>query len=69
MFAPKGTGSAQVDFWEATFAKMAGSEEWTTQLATREWTPYFLRRGEFVKYLETQRSVNRAMLGEVGLLK
>ena len=69
MFAPKGVGPAQVVFWEDLFARMTANEEWSKQLAAREWSPYFLRRGEFVKYLDGQHNANRAMLAEVGLLK
>lgn len=69
MFAPKGTGPAQVDFWESLFVQMAAHDEWNKQLAVREWTPQFLRRKEFIQYLDTQHNVNRAMLAEVGLLK
>jgi putative tricarboxylic transport membrane protein len=69
MFAPKGTGPAQIAFWEDLFAKMTANEEWTKQLAVREWSPQFLRKGEFVQYLEAQHNANRAMLAEVGLLK
>ena len=69
MFAPKGTGAAQVAFWEGLFAKMTENEEWARQLAAREWSAHFLRQAEFVRYLEAQRNANRAMLSEVGLLK
>jgi putative tricarboxylic transport membrane protein len=69
MFAPKGTGAAQVAFWEDVFARMTANEDWAKALAAREWSPNFLRRKQFVQYLEGQHNVNRAMLAEVGLLK
>jgi putative tricarboxylic transport membrane protein len=69
MFAPRGTGPAQVTFWEDLFAKMTANEDWAKQLAVREWSSQFLRRKEFVQYLDTQHNANRAMLAEVGLLK
>jgi putative tricarboxylic transport membrane protein len=69
IFAPKGTGAAQVAYWEEVFAKMAASEEWKAGLAKREWNPLFFRAKEFVKYLDAQDTAARSMMGELGLLK
>jgi putative tricarboxylic transport membrane protein len=69
MFAPKGTASAQVAFWEGTLGKMTANDEWNKQLALNEWHPQFLRSAEFTKYLEAQHNANRAVMAELGLTK
>jgi len=69
MFAPRGTGAAQVAFWEETLARMAAAEEWTSGLEKREWNPHFLRTKEFVQYLDAQHNAARATMAELGLIK
>jgi putative tricarboxylic transport membrane protein len=65
----KGLSSAQVAYWEDTFAKVVAVDEWKKSLETQFWDGNFLRSREFNQYLEKDYSQTKAVMTDLGLAK
>lgn len=69
IFAPRGITAAQAAYWDETFARLVATDGWKKLLDQNNVASYFLRNRDFVKFLEGEYAVSRAILTELGLAK
>jgi putative tricarboxylic transport membrane protein len=69
IFAPRGITAAQATYWDETFARLVTTDDWIRPLDQNNIARYFLRSGDFVKFLEREYAVSRAILTELGFAK
>lgn len=69
VIAPKGLTPAQISFWDATFEKLASSEEWNKELESRDLSNNYLNSTETTKFLQRQYSEVKTILTELGLAR
>ncbi|HYC49356.1 MAG TPA: tripartite tricarboxylate transporter substrate binding protein [Burkholderiales bacterium] len=60
---------AQIAYWEAVFAKVVASEDWTAEIERSGGVPHFMGSRELGAFFERQHGEFRAILGELGLAK
>jgi len=66
IFAPKGITPQQVTYWDDVFAKIVADDDWKKPLDQNNLARFHLHSREFAKFLETEYSVSRAILTELG---
>jgi len=66
---PRGLNPAQIAFWEEVLNRLVATEEWKKDLEAQYWEGNFLRSGEFLKYLEREYGVTKAIMTDLGLAK
>ena len=49
--------------------RVVAAEQWKRELETENWDGRFLRSREFVKYLENEYNLTRAVLVDLGLAR
>ena len=66
---PRGLKPAEIAYWDATFAKLAQSEEWKKDTEQQFWNPDYLLSAETRKYLERENELTKGVLADLGLAK
>ena len=66
---PKGLKPAEVAFWDASFGKLAQSEEWKKDTEKQLWNVDYLLSADTYKYLERENELMKVILTELGLAK
>ena len=66
---PKGLKPGEVAFWDATFAKLARSDEWKKDADKQFWNADYLPSAETNKYLERENELTKGILTDLGLAK
>ncbi len=66
---PRGLKPAEIAYWDATFTKLAQSEEWKKDTEKQFWNPDYLLSAETRKYLERENELTKGVLTELGLAK
>lgn len=66
---PKGLKPAEIAYWDATFAKLAQSEEWKKDAEKQFWNADYLLSAETNKYLERENEQTKVILTDLGLAK
>jgi putative tricarboxylic transport membrane protein len=69
IFAPPGTTPAQAAFWDEAFAKLVATPDWQKPQGQTNSAKDFLRSRDFVKFLETEYALSKAILTELGFAK
>ena len=69
VIAPKDLTSAQIDFWDDAFAKLAASSEWKKELDIRNLSNNYLNSADTTKFLQNQYTEVKAILTELGLAR
>ena len=66
---PKGLKPAEVAFWDATFARLAQSEDWKKDTERQFWNADFLLSAETRKHLDRENEQMKGILTDLGLAK
>lgn len=69
VFASHGVTAAQAAYWDEALARLVKTDEWIKTLDQNNSAPHFLRSRDFVKFLESEYAVSRAILTELGFAK
>ncbi|OGA54364.1 MAG: hypothetical protein A3G24_05700 [Betaproteobacteria bacterium RIFCSPLOWO2_12_FULL_62_13] len=69
VIAPKGLTSAQTNFWDAVFGKLAASEEWNKALEAQNLSNNYLNSAATMKFLQRQYDEVKLILTELGLAR
>jgi putative tricarboxylic transport membrane protein len=67
VLGPKGLTHEQVKFWENAFRKVSGTQEWKDFLARQNWRPVFMDSAETTRYMATEYTAAKALIGELKL--
>ncbi len=69
VIAPKDLTSAQIAFWDDTFAKLTASGEWNRELDIRNLSNNYLNSSDTTKFLQHQYGEVKTILTELGLAR
>ena len=69
IMGPKGLKPPEIAYWDATFAKLAQSEEWKKDTEQQFWNADYLLSAETRKYLERENDLTKGILTDLGLAK
>ena len=69
IFAPPGITTAQITYWDDTFAKLVASDEWKRLIDLNSTDGHHLRSRDFAKFLASEYAVSKAILTELGFAK
>ena len=65
----KGMTRAQVAYWDATFSKMFGLNEWKQEVAANYWDNAALTSGEAARYMDTQYDFLKRILTDLEMVR
>lgn len=65
---PKGMKPAEVAYWDATFEKLAKTDEWRKDTEQQLWDASYLLSAAFQKQLDVEYEQTRAILTDLGLI-
>ncbi|HTD90136.1 MAG TPA: tripartite tricarboxylate transporter substrate binding protein [Burkholderiales bacterium] len=65
---PKGMKAPEIAYWDATFEKLAKTDEWRKDTEQQFWDPSYLLSAAFLKQLEVEQDQTRAILTDLGLI-
>jgi putative tricarboxylic transport membrane protein len=66
---PKGMTAGQIAYWEGTFQRMMGAEDWKAELEANYWTANYRTSSESRDFLARDHENAKAFLAELGLAK
>ena len=69
IIGPGGLSAAQRAYWDATFAKVANSDEWKKTQLEHAWDPDYKDSATTRQYLDTEYAALRKILSELGVTK
>jgi putative tricarboxylic transport membrane protein len=69
MVGPGGLSAAQRAYWDATFAKVVGTEAWKKSQRDHAWDADYKNSADTRKHLDAEYEQLRKILGELGVLK
>lgn len=69
IIGPRGMTTAQVTYWEETFARIVETDEWKKDLEKNFLSPSFMKSAEAHRFLQTQHAALKALLTDLGLAK
>jgi putative tricarboxylic transport membrane protein len=69
IFGAKGLTPAQIAFWEEALARTVANPDWKKLLDESNLATQFLRSREFLKYLEGEYAVTKALMTDLALTK
>jgi putative tricarboxylic transport membrane protein len=69
MIGPRGLSRAQVEFWDATLAKVAQSAEWKQYLNQYGLEDTYMNSNESARFLDRQYKAYKSVLASLGLAK
>ena len=69
VFGSRGLTPGQSAYWEAVLAKVGAADEWVRQLEGQGLTRQSIFGRDFAKWLESEYSVSRAVLTDLGFAK
>ena len=65
---PKGLKPAEIAYWDATFAKLAQSEEWKKDAESQFWNADYLLSAAARKHMEVENEQTKIILNDLGLV-
>ena len=65
---PKGMKPAEIAYWDATFEKLAKTDEWRKDTEQQYWDASYLLSAAFMKQLEVEEKQTRVILTDLGLI-
>jgi putative tricarboxylic transport membrane protein len=69
VIGPKGLSAAQVAFWEEAFARLARSEEWTSDIARSGGVSNYMNSRDLAIYFDAQYAEFKTILTDLGLAR
>jgi putative tricarboxylic transport membrane protein len=69
IFGAKGLTPAQIAFWEEALARTVTNADWKKLMDENNLASQFLRSREFLKYLEGEYAVTKALMTDLALTK
>lgn len=66
--APKGLTSAQIAFWDQTFARAAQSDDWKKELEENAWAEGYLGSADTRKHLDAEFEMLSRILADLGVV-
>ena len=66
---PKGMTKEQISYWDAFFAKVTALDTWKKLLEANGWVSNPLNSEQSRAFLERERQLHQAILGELGMAK
>lgn len=69
LIAAKGLSADQIKFWDGVFQRMVKTPAWKEALEKNQWEEDYMPSAELAKYLKSQYSILKDVLGELGMLK
>ncbi len=66
---PRGLKPAEIAYWDATFAKLAQSDEWKKDTEKQFWNPDYMLSADTRKHIERENELTKTVLTELGLAK
>ncbi len=65
---PKGMKAPEIAYWDATFEKLAKTDEWRKDTEQQFWDAGYMLSAAFMKQLEVEQEQTRAILTDLGLI-
>jgi putative tricarboxylic transport membrane protein len=65
---PKGMKASEIAYWDATFEKLAKTEEWRKDTEQQFWDASYLLSAAFQKQLDVEYEQTRTILTDLGLI-
>lgn len=69
LIGPKGLTAPQIAFWEAAFAKLTQSDEWSGEIARDGAVSRYMNSRDLAAYFESQYAAFKATLTDLGLAR
>ena len=69
VIAPKGLSPEQIKYWDGVFQRLIKTPAWKDALDKNQWDEDYMPSAELGKYLKSQHSILKDVLGELGMLK
>jgi len=69
IFGPPEMPDYAVTFWRDAFAKMVKTPEWKKACETNGWVESYADQADFLRFLDEQNTISRAILSELGMAK
>lgn len=69
IFGAPGLSAAQIAFWDDTFTKMAGTDDWNKKAEQNGLTRHFLASRDFTRFLATEYQTTKTVLTDLGYAK
>jgi putative tricarboxylic transport membrane protein len=65
---PKGLKPPEIAYWDATFTKLAQSEEWKKDAESQFWNADYLLSTAALKHMEAENEQTKVVLNDLGLV-
>ena len=69
VIGPKGLSNDQVKYWDGVFQRVIKTPAWKDALEKNQWDEDYMNGAELGKYLKSQHTILKDVLGELGMLK
>ena len=69
VIGPKGLSADQVRYWDGVFQRLIKTPAWKDALEKNQWDEDYMNGAELGKYLKSQHTILKDVLGELGMLK
>lgn len=69
VIGPKNMSADQIRFWDGVFQRVIKTPAWKDALEKNQWDEDYMNSAELGKYLKSQHSILKDVLGELGMLK
>ena len=69
VIGPKGLSPEQIRYWDGVFQRVIKTPSWKDALEKNQWDEDYMNSAELGKYLKSQHTILKDVLGELGMVK
>jgi len=69
VIGPKNMSADQIRYWDGVFQRMVKTPAWKEALEKNQWDEDYMNSAELGKYLKSQHTILKDVLGELGMVK
>ena len=69
VIGPKGLSPEQIKYWDGVFQRVIKTPAWKDALDKNQWDEDYMNSAELGKYLKSQHTILKDVLGELGMVK